>query len=87
MALTSHDVLARVHVPDLPRAIVGSRGHNLLPLVERHTSDASGVRRDLVGSGQTVGQWLVGLGEVGVGPSILRHPSVFGASFAQRALT
>lgn len=46
VALSCHDVLTRVEVPDLPRAVVRGRRHNLLPHVECHAANGLGVGVD-----------------------------------------
>ena len=86
MALTSHDVLASVHVPDLPRAVVGRCGHNLLPLVERHASNTSGVSLDLSGSCQSGRNRLISLSQEWIRAGVLRHASILCDSFAKGAL-
>ena len=86
MALTSHDVLARLHVPDLPRAVIRCSGDDLLPLMQGHASDTSAVRLDLVCSSPASRHGLVCLREEGIWTGVFWHARVLCGALAQRAL-
>lgn len=48
MAFTSHDVLARFHVPDFPGAVIRGSRDNLLPLMECHATNAPRMGNNLI---------------------------------------
>ena len=87
MTLSSHDVLLRLHIPDLPCAVIRGSSDDLLPLVERHTTDTSCMGLDLVCSSQARRNLLVSLSEEGIRARVLWHARVLGGTFAQSALT
>ena len=86
VTLTSHDVLARLHVPNLPCAVIRGCGNDLLSLMESHTTDTSCMSSNLVGCGQSGWDRLIGLGEEWIWSGILGHARILGGSFAQCAL-
>ena len=86
MTFTGHDILTRLHVPNLPCAVIRGCGDDLLSLMESHATDASRVSSDLIGRRQSGWDGLISLREEWVWSSILRHARVLGGSLAQSAL-
>ena len=87
VTFTSHDVLGGVHVPDLPGAVIGGCGNDLLPHVEGHATDALIMGLDLFLIGESSWEDLVILGKVRIGPSILWVGGIFSNAFTDGALS
>ena len=87
MTFSSHDVVTGVHVPDLPGAVVGGGSDDLLTHVEGHASNGALMSSDLGSTVESVGHWLVGLGQVWVWTGIFGHSCVLGDTLADSALT
>ena len=84
VTLSSHDVFAAIHVPDLPGAVVRGGRHNLLPHVEGHSADSLGVGIDTAGSTHPGGHSFVGFAQEGVGTSVLRIRCILLNASAER---
>ncbi len=87
VTFTRHDVFVRLHIPDLPSAVVRGRGNDLLSLVQAHSTNSSGMSLDRGGCREPVGKWLISLGQEGVGASIFWHSCVLCRTLAECALS
>lgn len=76
VTLACHNVFLRLHVPDLPRAVITYSGQNLFAHVKCKTTDSSGVRIDFLVGGEAHAHLLICTREEGVRTSVFRIWSV-----------
>jgi len=80
VAFTSHDVLLRLHVPDLPRAVIGNCCQDLLAHVQSKATDGARMSIYLGVGRKTSSNRLIRAREEWIGASILGVRRVFGNS-------
>jgi len=87
VALTRHNVLLRLHVPDLPRAVIGNCCQDLLAHVQSKATDGARMSIDLRVGRKASSNRLVRAREEWIGASILRVRRVFSNSSSESRLS